>query len=196
MLSVKVQQAYDLIDQVNEEDPNIELVDGQSHPKEWLYGLRMTQCLEQFMPDADDALKIAARAQHIKRWSVPRADYPLGRQGYNNWRKGLGVLHGEEAMKIAARVGCNEQEIASIGKMLRKEKLKRDPQVQALEDVICLVFLTFYFTDFAAKHSEEKIIRIVKKTWAKMSEKGHEAALKLPFTAKQQALLGQALTSG
>jgi len=193
MSSNKVQQAFELIDEINRNDPNLELADGKQQPKEWLYGLRMSECLEQFKPDANDALKIAARAQHIKRWSVPRNDYPMGREGYNNWRRGLGVLHAEEAMKIAEQVGCSEDDISSIGKMLRKEKIKRDPQVQALEDVICLVFLSFYFTDFAAKHSEEKIIKIVQKTWAKMSETGHEAALKLPFTPAQQDLLGKAL---
>lgn len=193
MASNIVEKAFELIDQINLNDPNSETVDGKAQPKEWLYGLRMSECLDQFMPDASDALKIAARAQHIKRWSVPRSDYPMGREGYNNWRRGLGVLHAEEAMKVAQQVGCGEEDIAAIGRMLRKEKLKRDPQVQALEDVICLVFLTFYFTDFAAKHSEEKIVRIVQKTWAKMSEKGHEAALKLPFTDAQKVLLGKAL---
>jgi len=194
MSNTLVEQAYELIDKINLGDPNSEIVNGTAQPKEWLYGIRMTECLAQFMPNADDALKIAARAQHIRRWSVPRSDYPMGLEGYQNWRRGLGVLHADEAMKIAGQVGCSDDDIAAIGRMLRKEKIKRDPQVQAFEDVICLVFLSYYFTDFATKHSEEKLIKIVQKTWAKMSDTGHEAALKLPFTDDQQALLAKALS--
>lgn len=192
-MNTVVEQAYNLIDQANRQDPNYEIVDGQEQPKEWIYGVRMSECLDQFMPEAPAELKIAARAQHIKRWSVPRSNYPMGRQGYQDWRVGLGKYHAEQAMDIATSVGCNEQQVEAIGRMLRKEKIKREPLVQALEDVACLVFLRFYFEAFTAKHPEDKICRIVKKTWAKMSENGHEAALKLPFTHQQQTLLAKAL---
>ncbi len=193
MSEQRIQQAIQLIDEINKHDPVTELVDGVAQPKEWLYGLRMSECLAEFMPEASTALQIAARAQHIKRWSIPRSEHPLGREGYNKWRQSLGRLHAEEAMAIAQQVGCEQDEIQAIGRMLRKEKLKRDPQVQALEDVICLVFLKYYFAAFAEKHTEDKLLVIVQKTWAKMSEKGHAAALKLPFTKAQQALLAQAL---
>ncbi|MDP2562051.1 DUF4202 domain-containing protein [Psychrobium sp. 1_MG-2023] len=193
MTPSKLEQAFKLIDLANQQDPNRELDSGIEQPKEWLYGLRMSACLKEFEPNASEALQIAARAQHIKRWSIARSQYPLGRKGYNDWRQALGRYHAEEAMGIALQVGYTNEEVAAIGRMLRKEKLKRDPEVQALEDVICLVFLTFYFTDFAAKHSEEKIIRIVQKTWAKMSERGQEEALKLTFTEGQLALLKKAL---
>lgn len=192
--SEKVQQALALIDSANLADPKTDMDDaGVPQPKEWLYGVRMSQCLADFAPQASAALQIAARGQHIKRWSIPRAEYPLGREGYYKWRQALGRLHAEETMQIAQQVGCSEAEVESIGRMLRKEHIKRDPEVQALEDIICLVFLRFYFTPFAAQHSDEKIIRIVQKTWAKMSDAGHAAALKLPFTDAQQALLAKAL---
>ncbi|QFI39705.1 DUF4202 domain-containing protein [Moritella marina ATCC 15381] len=194
MSEQRIEQAIELIDQINQRDPVTELVDGVAQPKEWLYGIRMSECLAEFMPDASTALQIAARAQHIKRWSIPRSDHPMGREGYYKWRQSLGRLHAEEAMAIAVQVGCSEDEVQAIGRMLRKEKIKRDPQVQALEDVICLVFLKHYFSAFAEKHTPEKLIVIVQKTWAKMSEQGHEAALKLPFTPDQQALLAKALS--
>jgi len=194
MSEQRIQQAIELIDQINQCDPVTELVDGVAQPKEWLYGIRMSECLAEFMPEASTALQIAARAQHIKRWSIPRSAHPLGREGYYKWRQSLGRLHAEEAMAIAVQVGCAEDEVQAIGRMLRKEKIKRDPQVQALEDVICLVFLKHYFSAFSEKHTPEKLIVIVQKTWAKMSEKGHDAALKLPFTANQQALLVKALS--
>ena len=193
MSEQRIQQAIQLIDEINQCDPVSEIVDGIAQPKEWLYGVRMSECLAEFIPEASTALQIAARAQHIKRWSIPRSEHPLGREGYYKWRQSLGRLHAEEAMAIAAQVGCEQAEIQTIGRMLRKEKLKRDPQVQALEDVICLVFLKYYFTAFAEKHTPEKLIVIVQKTLAKMSEKRHESALKLPFTPEQLALLAKAL---
>ncbi len=193
MTALRVQQAIKLIDEINLQDPVSDISDGKAQPKEWLYGMRMSECLAQFEPDAGIALQIAARAQHIKRWSITRDSYPLGKAGYFDWRQSLGRLHAQLAMEIAQQVACDDTDIDAIGRMLRKEKIKRDPQVQTLEDVICLVFLQFYFTDFCKKHDEDKLIRIVQKTWAKMSEKGHQAALKLPFTDEQQTLLGKAL---
>lgn len=187
-------KAIALIDEINEQDPNQELVDNVSTPVALVYGQRMTQVLSGFIPNAPLTLSIACRAQHIKRWAIPRADYPLGRTGYLNWRKALGAMHAELAMDIAKSVGCDESEVSAVGQMLRKEKLKKEPLVQALEDVACLTFLTYYLTPFCAKHTEEKIISIVQKTWKKMSEAGHEAALKLPFTPEQTALLTKALS--
>lgn len=188
-------QALLMIDEINKQDPTMDLIEGIPTPTALVYGQRMSQTLLTFMPQAPLSLQIASRAQHIKRWSVPRADYPLGRTGYLAWRKGLGVMHADVAMDIAKQVHCSDDDINAIGKMIRKEQLKRDPLVQTLEDVACLVFLSFYFTAFCEKHAPEKIISIVQKTWKKMSDSGHEAALKLPFTPAQSQLLQQALSS-
>ena len=79
--------------------------------------------------------------------------------------------------------------------LLLKKQLKKDSETQALEDVICLVFLEFYFEPFAAKHTEEKVIDILRKTWRKMSEDGQAAALKLPLSADAIALVGKALNN-
>lgn len=189
----QLQQAIGLIDEINLQDPNCELVNNESKPKEWLYGVRMSACLAEYKPDASAELQIAARAQHIKRWAIPRADYPLGREGYNRWRQALGRFHAETTAEILDQVGYDKALSQRVQRMLRKEKLKREPEVQALEDVICLVFLTHYFEHFIEKHSEAKLLGIIQKTWAKMSDEGHAAALKLPFSASQQALIGKAL---
>ena len=193
MSESQLQQAFALIDAINRTDPVTDLDAGVAQPKEWLYGLRMTACLAAFIPNASLALQIAARAQHIKRWTQLRSDYPLGREGYYQWRQSLARMHAHEAMAIARQVGCDNDEIVAIGRMLRKEKIKRDAQVQALEDVICLVFLQHYFSAFAAKHNDDKLIIIIQKTWQKMSATGQLAALKLPFSEAQQALLKRAL---
>lgn len=188
-------QAILMIDEINQQDPNTEIVDDITTPAALVYGQRMSATLLPFMPQAPLSLQIASRAQHVKRWSVPRTDYPLGRTGYLAWRKGLGVMHADVAMNIAKKVQCTSEEVIAIGKMIRKEQLKHDPLVQTLEDVACLVFLSFYFTSFCEKHAPEKIISIVQKTWKKMSEEGHKAALKLPFTSAQSQLLQQALAN-
>ncbi len=190
----QLSQAITLIDEINQQDPNKVLIDDVSTPVALIYGQRMAKVLSDFIPDAPLALSIACRAQHIKRWTILRADYPMGRTGYLTWRKDLGAMHADLAMDVAKSVGCNELEIASVGKMIRKEQLKREPLVQALEDVACLVFLTYYLTPFCEKHTPEKIISIVQKTWKKMSDAGHEAALKLPFTPAQTQLLTKALS--
>jgi hypothetical protein len=183
------------IDQANSQDPNQEVYKDQSFPKELLYSQRMSQRLNVFAPQASEELQIAARAQHIKRWSIPRSDYPMDRQGYKKWRTELGKFHADTTTALMADAGYSEQQQERVATLLQKKLLKRDEEVQCLEDVICLVFLEFYLEDFVAKHSsdEDKLIGIIQKTWRKMSEAGHEAALKLPLSDAMGALVGKAL---
>jgi hypothetical protein len=181
-------------DQANLEDPNKELVNGESVAKEWIYAQRMTSKLFAFCESPSEALQLAARAQHICRWKIPRSDYPMDRSGYKKWRMDLAVFHGETAGKIMADNGYDDSSIQRVKDLLLKRSLKRDEQVQTLEDVICLVFLEFYLEDFAAKHDQTKLIDIIQKTWNKMSDQGHEAALKLPLSEAMLTLVTQALT--
>lgn len=186
-------KAFYYIDEINRQDPNLESNGNKLVPKALLYGERMSQRLADFLPHASLSLQIAARAQHIKRWAITRDTFPVGRSGYLAWRKALGVMHAELAMCIARRVALNETDIMAIGKMLRKEQIKRDSLVQSLEDVACLVFLEYYFTPFCEKHSDEKVIGIIQKTWKKMSGEAQQAALSLSFSAPQLQLIKQAL---
>ena len=190
----RLAQVLALIDEENQQDPNIELADGQSWPKEYLYGRRMSEQQAAFVPEASELLQIACRAQHIKRWSIARASYPLDRAGYQRWRTDLGAFHGDLTAELMAKVGYNEADQAAIKDLLLKKQLKRDPQVQALEDVICLVFMRYYLADFATRHTEEKLIGIIQKTWAKMSAKGQAAALNLSLAPEVQALVAKALS--
>ena len=82
-----------------------------------------------------------------------------------------------------------------VRQLLRKKALKKDPETQTLEDVICLVFLEGYFTDFARKHDEGKLINIIQKTWAKMSARGQEVALQLDLSPDDRALIEKALST-
>lgn len=189
----RLQRTLDAFDALNREDPNHERVDGQDLPKELIYGQRMSACLADFCPDASETLQLAARSQHIRRWAIPRSDYPMDRAGYKRWRTDLALYHGEVAGRVMAEQGYDPADIERVKDLLLKKRLKRDPEVQALEDVICLVFLRFYLDDFARKHEEPKLISIIRKTWNKMSEQGHAEALKLPLSAPMQALVGKAL---
>lgn len=184
---------FSAIDTVNAEDPNKETHNGQQIAKELLYSQRMTQCQKSFAPEASTELKIACRAQHIKRWGIPRSDYPMDRQGYKRWRTDLGKMHGDLTAELMSDNGFDESAQLRVKDLLLKKQLKRDADVQTLEDIICLVFLEFYLEPFAAKHTEEKLISIIQKTWNKMSEDGHAAALKLPFNDAMGALVGKAL---
>lgn len=189
----RIDEALSAIDRANADDPNMVEISGARRPAEVLYGERMTEMLHQAYPGASESLQLAARAQHLKRWTVPRSAYPDGRQGYLRWRNDLKGRHGELAGEILKGCGYGPETIERVQSLIRKERLKRDPESQALEDVACLVFLKHYFTDFAAKHDDEKLVNILRKTWAKMSPHGRNQALGLELTAKSRRLVEQAI---
>ena len=188
-----LEKALQLIDEKNSQDPNKETHQGKEYPKELLYSQRMYAQLLDLKPDASEALKIAIRAQHIRRWEIPRQDYPTNKIGYITWRNDLKKRHASITADILKQIGYSPEFIDRVSFLINKKALKNDPGTQTLEDVACLVFLEYYFESFAQKYDEEKIIDIVKKTWNKMSDKGHEYALKLDLSPTSQDLIGKAL---
>lgn len=193
MKPTKFETALALIDQKNAEDVNTYSILGIQYAKELLYSQRMSRRLLQFEPDASEALQIAARAQHICRWKIPRDEYPMDRVGYLKWRETLKKMHVDLTAEILRQVGYDSDFIKRVSFLISKKLIKKDDESQILEDVICLVFLEYYFEEFAEKHENEKIIDILKKTWIKMSGKGHEVALKLPYSEKSLGLVKQAI---
>ena len=188
-----LQRALAAFDALNAKDPNVELdEDGKSRPKELLYAERMSQTLGAFQPAASDALRLACRAQHLERWRMPRADFPEGRTGYLKWRSEAKRKHSARAQEVLRGAGFDDETCARVSVLVEKRGLRTDPGVQCLEDVACLVFLRFYWNDFRAKHTDEMLVGILEKTWAKMSTEAHAEALKLPFDAASVALLRQA----
>jgi len=173
-MSGKLTDALAAIDAVNGEDPRLD----EGLPEALLYGQRMSAECDRLFPDGSDVLKMAARGQHIERWVLKRADYPEGRSGYLTWRRDLADHHARRVGEIMASAGYGEEESAQAGRMLRKQGIKRDAEVQALEDVICFTFLKWYFAPFAKKHAPKKVQSIVEKTARKMSPEGRERALK------------------
>ena len=190
--AARLRAALARFDEANAADPNRELVDGAQQPRELVYARRMTATLDSFAPEAPAAVRLAARCQHIRRWTVPRDTYPEGRDGYRRWRTDLARFHAETAAEILRAVGYGDDTVARVGALLRKERLKADPQVQLLEDVACLVFLRHYLPDFADRHDEEKLAGILGKTWRKMSARGRTAALRLDLEPRVGALVSRA----
>lgn len=189
----KYRQAIQKFDEANSKDPNTETINGEKYPKEWLYAERMTGWLDNIDPNASEALKLAARCQHLERWVIPREEYPMNRPGYIKWRNELKRYHAQRAEEILVEVGYDKETIEQVKKLVMKKGLKTDPDVQLLEDVICLVFLEYYFEEFAEKHEDEKLVSILKKTWKKMSGQGREAAMKLKLPGHIEDLVERAL---
>ena len=188
--------AFAAIDEANAHDPRKTEIDGEQQPYELVYGRRMSARLASFAPAAAPPLQIAARAQHLERWAIPRSDYPMDRVGYLTWRKDQQARHAQRAEELLSPLGFSSETIERVRFLLQKKQLRRDPDTQTLEDVICLVFLQDYAADFAAQHTEEKVISILRKTWAKMSERARNAALALPLQPGVRAIMEKALTDG
>ena len=178
------QSTYDkalaLIDAANSEDPNQVSADGKDWPKELLYSERMTDMLGRYKADADDAMKLAIRAQHIQRWKSPRNAYPMDRIGYLKWRKDLYKIQADNAADLLLEAGYDNETISRLRNAVAKKNIKGNADTQLLEDVTDLVFIEHYLLDFVTKHpdySDEKWIEIIQKTWHKMSANAHEFAL-------------------
>jgi hypothetical protein len=181
------------IDDANAHDPKIVEIDGRAVPAELLYGRRMSDALATMAPDAPELLRIAVRGQHIERWTSPRTDYPPGRAGYLKWRNDLKEFHARRLGEIMTAAGYEPHDIARVGALVRKERLRSDPEAQMLEDVACIVFLTHYLADFMVKTDEAKLARILAQTWNKMSAQGRAHAEKLDLPPSAPALLQRGL---
>jgi Domain of unknown function (DUF4202) len=187
------QNASAWIDAENAQDPNIETYQSISYPKELLYSNRMYERLLSFEPNASETIQIASKAQHICRWKVARESYPMDRVGYLKWREDLKKFHAATTAVILEKAGYDGEFIARVSFLIEKKLLKKDKETQLLEDVICLVFLDYYLDPFVHKHDTEKLKNIILKTWNKMSEKGHQEALKINFSTSNFELIKQAL---
>ena len=167
---MNLQAAIDAVDAANAKDPRILEVRGSSRPWALGEGELATTWLDQLDPNASDALRIAARAHHIRRWETPRASYPEGRAGYLKWRKHLYDVAAEHAAAAMRGAGYAKDDIERVGAIMHKRALASDAEAQTYEDVLCLVFLESQFNDFAVRTDPEKLDGIVTKTLAKMSD--------------------------
>lgn len=181
------------IDAANAYDPNTIEIYGRREPAELVYGRRMSETLATLAPDASEQLRIAARGQHIERWTSPRQSYPAGRVGYLKWRTDLKNFHAQRLAALMVVAGYDEADVARVVALVRKERLKSDPDAQMLEDVVCVVFLAHYIDAFMLKTDQEKLADILAKTWRKMSARGREHALALDLPPAIPRLLERGL---
>ncbi len=189
----RLARALAAIDAANADDPNRLDVRGSSRTKELAHAELASEWVSRLAPDASEALVLAARAHHLRRWIIPRGDYPEGRTGYLRWRSELQKLHAREVAAILEGEGYDEAVIARVQDLVRKKNLARDPEVQALEDALCLVFLETQFRALAGRLEPEKLLEVTRKTLRKMSDAGRRLALELDLEAPDRALLERAL---
>ncbi|MEW5862933.1 MAG: DUF4202 domain-containing protein [Pseudomonadota bacterium] len=190
--TARFERAMARIDAAHAEDPQR---DACGRPRELVYAERMSGWLARLVPDASEALRLAVRCQHLRRWEIPRSAYPEGAAGYRRWRTEQAQAHARAAAAILREAGYDEALVARVQALVRKEGIKRDPEAQALEDAACLVFLEDEFAAFAARHDEAKLVAILRKTWAKMSARGRRAALALDLAPPLRALVEKALAA-
>jgi hypothetical protein len=146
-------------------------------------------------PSASEALRLAARAHHVERWAIERSEYPEGREGYLRWRKALQDHHAEVASGLLGKLGYEPDAVARVQSVIRKQGLRRDPEVQAFEDALCLVFLETQFSDLADRLAAEKMVDVLRKTLRLMSEAGCREALSMELPPEERRLLERALAA-
>ncbi|KAI1617643.1 hypothetical protein EDD36DRAFT_470178 [Exophiala viscosa] len=191
-------EALQLIDAAHSEDPNKVEINGQSIPYELHYAQKMTKYLDLHTPDADALVRTAARAQHFRRWEIPRDSYPKTRPGYFAWRTFLKKRQAEQVKQLCLGCDYSVEEADKVAALIAKEELKKgegkgDADAQVIEDVACLVFLDDQFDEFEKNHDEDKIISILQKTWVKMGDRGHQLALAMDLSPRAKELVGKAL---
>ena len=185
--------ALQRFDEENAHDPNVEIADGVSHPRELIYAQWLTDWVLKLSPDASEPLRLAARCQHIARWLIPRNAYPMTRPSYLQWRADLKKFHAQKAGEILRAVGYDDDTIRRVQELNLKKNFPNDPESRVLEDALCLVFLERQLAALAAKSDDAKMINALQKSWKKMTPAAHAEALKLKFGKREQSLIQRAL---
>jgi hypothetical protein len=193
MESPRLKAAIAAIDRFNAADPRKEMVENFEFPFEVLYSKRVSEWVLRLKPDASEVLQVAARGQHIGRWTVPRDTFDMNRAGYLRWRETLKRFHADKVAEIMDNAGFGAAAAGQARSIILKKNLAADTDAQALEDAVCLVFLQTQFTDLLAKTPADKMKDILRKTWRKMSSAGQSAALALPLRPEERDLIEQAL---
>lgn len=189
----RFRRAIAAIDAANALDPNVMRVHGVERPKELAHAEMVSRWLEKLAPDATEELKLAGRAHHLERWIHPRSQYPDGRKGYLDWRRKLQQHHAQTAGRILAEAGYPEGVIERVQDILQKKQLRRDPEVRAFEDALCLVFLEIQLHDLATRLEDDKMLEVLRRTLSKMSPEGRRAALELELAPEDRQLLERAI---
>jgi len=187
-----IDEAFEAIDAANADDPNTIVVRGERRPKEQAHAELAVEWVRRLVPEPSDALLLAARAHHVRRWDIPRSDEPDGRAGYLAWKRRLQQHHADVVGAVLTGI-VDEATIDRVQAIVKKERLRSDPDVQALEDALCLVFVETQFGELADQLGEDHMVEVVVKTLRKMSPEGRTAALALPLDDDALRIVGRAL---
>ena len=182
-----------LLDEANAADPRQERVDGLARPLDLVYAERLSAWVLRLCPEASEALRLAARCQHLRRWEIPRASYPMNRAGYLKWRADLKQFHARESGRILQQAGYDETMVERVQSLNLKKGFPSDPECRVLEDALCLVFLEHQLGDLAAKTDDDRVVNALRKSWEKMTDGARQEALKLGLGERERALLERAL---
>ena len=188
----RLTQLFERIDQLNREDPNAEQVGGTSVPRELAYAQRLTDWVDRLRPDPSEALRIAARGQHVQRWTIPRDRYAQTRQGYLRWREVLKTFHIETVVRLMHGVGFPDATIQRVREIMGKRRLQDDPESQTLEDALCLIFFETQLTELKQKTPDDKLQEVVRKVLKRMSAQGRTELSKLTLDADTRACIAAA----
>lgn len=169
MDDAELERAAAAIDAANADDPNTIVVAGATRPKELAHAELASAWVQRLRPDADAALVLAARAHHLRRWTIPRASHPAGRAGYLRWRRALHELHAAEVGRVLDAVDCDAELVRRVQDLVAKRVPRTDLDAQALEDALCLVFVETQLHDMHERLGTEHVTTVVAKTLRKMS---------------------------
>lgn len=188
----KLQLAFQLFDTYNKQDPNRFSWEGKDYPQEYFFAVKLHEWVLKLAREANEALLLASRSQHIGRWEIAREDYPADRDGYLKWRRELASFHADKASDIMKTVGYGEETISKTREIILKKKIKVNEDVQIMENALCLVFLAYQYETFFPLH-REKIVNILKKSLLKMDASGHKFALSLSYSEEGLYYVKEAL---
>lgn len=185
----RFQRLIQRLDQLNSQDPHTLVIEGVAHPRELRYAQQVTRWVERLDANASEALRIAARGQHICRWEIPRERYERTREGYLRWRETLKTFHMQKIAQLMREAGYAQAMIEQVQRIMSKRFLATDPDTQTLEDALCLAFLETQFAEFRHKTPEDKMRDILRKAWQKMSVRARAAVTQLEFGDEDRQFL-------
>ena len=153
-------------------------------------GRRAEEWVARLDPEASDALRLAARAHHLRRWALPRADYPPGRAGYLRWRRAQRERHARDLAAILDGAGVDGSVSVRAAQIVAKQGLGSDPEVQTFEDAVSLTFLETELHSVLDRLGDDtKAADIVAKTLDKMSPVGRDQAVAVASTLDERSQL-------
>lgn len=188
-------EAIKRIDAANSEDPRTEIVDGQPQPRELLFSQRVYEWVKKLTDDPSEELLLAARAHTLRRWMIPRDRYPKTTVGYHQWRDALAQYHANEAETILQAVGYSADTIHTVKEFITKANWPENSEACVLEDADCLVFLETKLSNYINEWEESKAIKILQRTFKKMTPEGRTYAMQLKLGEPERDLLQRAVDS-